>query len=121
MSNGDKSTYLSGIGWKILPWLADLVCAFLTYFAWQMNVAIAEIRSDLRDANHEIVALNLWRAETQGNRYTAKDHTTYAEAVQREFITVSDRIAALQREWLANLADVKVTLARLESKLEPAK
>lgn len=108
MSNGDEAD-IKNIGWKLVPWLADIVCAFLVYYAFQVNAQLASLRDDMQ-------SLKEWKAETTGNRYTSRDHVSYADQVQGEFSKVWSRMAEMQQSWLRDVGDIKVLLARLEAR-----
>ena len=100
---------LGKMGWKLLPWLADIVCALLCFWAVQINI-------ELKDQRREVQALKEWKAETAGNRYTARDHYVYAAATSKEIQVLWARVAETQQTWLNDINDVKVTLANMPKK-----
>ncbi len=105
---------MNGLAWKILAWMADALCALLCYYAVQVNREIKIMSKEIQD-------LREWRAETAGNRYTAKDHNAYAEQQAREFQIVRASMADMQAQWLKDVSDIKVSLTRIETKLEGSK
>ena len=102
MNNGELKT----LGWKILPWLADIVCALLVYWAAQINTQIKTMSQD-------IVALQLWKAETSANRWTALDHTRYSDEQGKTTQAIMAKMADMQMQWLKDIADVKLALAQV--------
>jgi|GEM_PF-4935479 len=102
MNNGELKT----LGWKILPWLADVVCALLVYWATQIN-------TQLKTMSQDIAALQLWKAETSGNRYTSSDHVRYAEEQARVNQSIMTKMSDQQMLWLKDIADVKLALAQV--------
>lgn len=96
---------------KLFSWLMDLVAVGLLAWATQLNQEIQATRTDVQ-------ALKEWRAETAGNRYTAKDHALYAESNSRELQQLWKEIAGLQQTWLRDMAEIKITLAQLPTKTD---
>ena len=113
-ANGDGA--LKTIGWKLLPWMADLVCGLLVWWAVQINAQIKEIQAQDLLFREDISALREWRAETSGNRYTAGDHVKYADVQAQHIQAILTRISDLQQTWLVEVAGIKVQLAQMPKK-----
>jgi len=106
-SNGDKT--IMSIGMKILPWMADLICAFLCWWAAQVNMELKDMRRDL-------TSLREWRAEAAGNRWTSSDHTKYADEQNKRTQDILLKMSDMQQTWLRDIADIKITLASVPKK-----
>ena len=102
---------LKSIGWRLLPWMADLLCAMLTWWAVQVNAEIKEIRKD-------VIILREWKAETSGNRYTSADHVKYAQSQAEQIASILLRIADMQQLWLREVSEIKVVMAQLPKRDE---
>lgn len=99
------------LAWKILPWIMDIVAALLTAWAVQVNKQMTTLQTEMQ-------ALKEWRAETAGNRYTAKDHAMFAESNAKELQGLWKEIAGLQQTWLRDMSEIKITLAQLPTKTD---
>jgi hypothetical protein len=114
--SADKSEHyeesaVKSIGWKLLPWVADALCAMLCYYAFQFNVELKEIRKD-------VVELREWRAETAGNRWTAGDQTLYSQKQAEELSKVWNKISEIQQTWLRDVSDIRIQLGQLPKRDE---
>ena len=106
-----SSTEMKGLAWKVLPWIMDLVAALLTAWAVQVNQQLGKMQADVQ-------ALKEWKAETSGNRYTVKDHVTFAESNAKELQQLWMKIAEMQQTWLRDMGDIKIALAQLPTKAD---
>ena len=102
MNNGELKT----LGWKILPWLADIVCALLVWWAVQINTQLKSMQVD-------ITALQLWKAETAGNRWTALDHTKYADEQVKITQGLLLQISDLRQVNIKDMSEIKIALAQM--------
>lgn len=102
---------MKSLGWKIVPWFMNLVCALLTAWAVRVN-------EQLTDIQKEVQSLKEWRAETAGNRYTAKDHVAYADGQAKEIQGLWSKIADLQQVWLKDMGEIKIALASVPKRDE---
>ena len=101
----------SKLGWKILPWMADVLCAILAFCMLELWSTIKTVRTDVN-------TLKEWRAETAGNRWTAGDHAKYADEQNKRIQDILSAIANTQQTWLRDIADIKVVLAMVPRKDE---
>lgn len=104
-----SATDAKSLALKIFPWIMDLAAAGLLAWAAQLNQQITVMQNELQ-------GLKEWKAETAGNRYTAKDHASYAESNAKELQQLWKEIAGLQQTWLRDMGEIKVTLAQLPTK-----
>ncbi len=105
-----KEQHVNGIAWKLLAWGADALCALLCYYAVQVNRELKSMSSDIQE-------LREWRAETAGNRYTVKDHNTYAEQQAREFQLLRANMSDMQQQWLKDIGEIRVAIMRIETSM----
>lgn len=106
-----STTDMKSLGWKILPWLMDIVCALLMAWAVQLNKQVGEIQRDVQ-------SIKEWRAETTGNRYTARDHAVYSDTVNKEFQSIWSKFSDLQQTWLNDVSAIKVSLAQMPTRMD---
>jgi hypothetical protein len=95
------------VPWKILGWLLDFIATagiLLMGYFWRLNVdEHKRFMTDLNGLNNRVTALELWQAETRGNRFTSAD----GQAVWKE-------IAAIRQEMLQELSSIRTLLASIE-------
>jgi len=106
-----ENTSLNHIAWKILPWLADVLCAFLVWWAVQINSEIRTIRNDINE-------LREFRATTMASRYTSADAQQHQERQAQELTKIWAKIADIQQQWLRDLSDIKSSISRIEAQIE---
>ena len=117
MAANEEKTLMS-LGWKILPWMADLICALLVWWAYEINGELRDLRDEQRGIKADVASIREWRAETAGNRYTSKDHVAFAEQNAKEFQLVRADMSELKQQWLKEVGEIRVALVRLEAKME---
>lgn len=93
------------ISWRILGWLMD---------ALALGLIAVTVNLHLR-----ITKLELWQAETAGNRYTSQDHARYAEEQARELTRLWAAQADMQKKWLVDIGDIKAAIAKLPTESPP--
>lgn len=103
--NGTDSIF-KDLGWKLLPWIANIVCGFLAWWASTMN-------NEIKSVHLEIQSLKEWRAETSGSRYTSKDHALYAEAQAAELARLWKAQNELQSQWIREVSAIRESIAAL--------
>jgi hypothetical protein len=103
--------HLNHLAWKILPWMADVLCAFLVWWAVQINSEIRAIRTELSE-------LREFRATTLASRYTTLDAQQHNERQTAELTKLWAKIADIQQQWLRDLSDIKSSISRIEAQID---
>lgn len=91
--------------WKLLGWLLDAIAVGALAFTIHLHARLTD--------------LELWRAETAGNRYTAQDHASYAENQSKEITRLWAAQADMQKKWLVDIGDIKAAIAQLPRESPP--
>lgn len=99
------------LAWKILPWMADVLCAFLVWWAVQINSEIRTIRNELSE-------LREFRATTLASRYTSVEAQQHQDRQALELTKIWAKIADIQQQWLRDLSDIKTSIAKIEARVE---
>jgi hypothetical protein len=105
------SEHLASAGWRLLPWLGNIVIAFLVWWAAQVNGQLANIQLDVQ-------ALREWRAETAANRFTSHDHARFAQTQAQEQLRLWQAVAELQREIMGAVGEIKTSVSNIETRLQ---
>ena len=89
--------------WAILGWFFNIVAGIALAFA----LALAD----------RVSGLELWRAETSGNRYTSMDRAADAARDHQEKQALWKEMNLMQRQWLGEVSAINVTLAEIKTEL----
>ena len=90
--------------WKLLGWLIDAIA--VAGFAFMVNL------------NVRTTQLEMWKAETSGNRWNSQMQADYAAAQARELTKIWAEMSNMKTEWIKGMNDINVKLASLPATLQ---
>ena len=92
------------ISWKILGWLMDAIA--VAGLAFIVNLHL------------RTTALEMWKAETSGNRWNSQMHADYAAGQAKELTRIWAEMSTMKTEWIKGMNDINVKLAALPASLQ---
>lgn len=111
MSASSESVF-KDLGWKLLPWITNILCGVLTWWA-------SSLSEDIGVIHREIESLKEWKAETSAGKYTAKDHALYAEMQSAEIAKLWKAQNELQSQWIREISSIREAIAALPKENPP--
>lgn len=97
--------------WKILGWLADLMAGIAIAYSIYIGSQLTVLSDKIQD-------IQVWRAETTGNRWNSQMQADYAAKQTVELTRLWAEIATMKTEWVKSLNEVNIKLASLPATLQ---
>ena len=92
------------VAWKILGWLLDAIAVASLAFIVNLHIRTTQ--------------LEMWKAETSGNRWNSQMQADYAAAQARELTKIWGEMSNMKTEWIKGMNDINVKLASLPATLQ---
>lgn len=92
------------LSWKVLGWLMDAIAVAGLAFIVNLHIRTTQ--------------LEMWKAETSGNRWNSQMQADYAAGQARELTRIWAEMATMKTDWIKGMNDINLKLAALPQSLQ---